>query len=1010
MSRHFATMPAVARRRRRGITGAANLEPLERRALLSGTPLTEADGFGYQAYTHTYEAIDLQLIPDVENGVARVGGLEDADDWSAAVSLEGNTFNFYGTTYSQLFANTNGVATENFNPSLFLNTDLTTGGATIAPLWDDWRTDLGGEVLRRFDDLDGNGTADRLIVEWSDVRGFVTLTTGSPHSVTFQLILQLNTGELPGDIVFNYVDTVSGDFHDEGARATVGIKADGNQGPNRLLVSRNTRSTYLQSGNAIIITKNRPPTLNPGGPYQVDEGGTVTLTAGATDPDGDALSFDWDVDRNGTFETIDSGTVDFSAAGLDGPAAVSVPVRVSDGRGHVVAGAATVNITNVRPTLAPSGADSVDEGSSYALTLGAVTDPGLDTVTSYVVHWGDGISETVAASPSLPTLHHTYADGAATATISVDVVDDDGTHAAAGTKTVTVDNVAPTVALSGPATINEGGTFALFLGPQSPTSDDDFSTVVVDPGTDTVTEFIVDWGDGTVQTILAADLPADRTLYHVYADDGARTVSVDVEDEDGRHDAGTTSVAVANVAPTISLAGPASVNEGSQYVLSLGPVVDPGADTVAAYVVDWGDGSVETVAAGELAADRTVPHTYVEGAAGGTPGTVSVQVVDEDDTHAAGSLARTVNNVAPTFSNVQVTPSLNEGGTAVLTASVADAGALDSQTVTIDWGDGSPVQTASVDPTTKTVNATHKYADDRPTGLADSYGVTLTVTDDDGDGTSAGASVAVANVAPAASFTAITNTGAGYVVAAGVPVGFQGTATDPGADPLTAVWEISDDNFACVLCTATGVVNADGTVSGSFSFSEPGVYKIRLVVKDDDGGTATADRLGDSEATVVVYDSTAGYVTGGGWINSPAGSYAPNPSLTGTAHFAFISKYRAGSSTPIGTTQFFFKAAGLHFSSFSYEFMVVSGYKAQFRGTGTLNGNAGYRFKLTAIDGQRTGGGGQDKFRIQIWNSANTLVYDNQRSYDPVAGKWVSADEDADPVTALVAGSIIIRS
>jgi hypothetical protein len=968
---------------------------------LSGTPLSEADGFGYRAYTHPYEAIDLQLIPDVDNGVARIGGLE-ADDASAAFSLGTNTFNFYGVVYTTLHANTNGVTTENFNPTLFLNDNLTVGGATIAPLWDDWRTEdsVGaGDVLRRFDDLNGDGTHDRLVLEWSDVRAWTSLTTGSPSTVTFQLILQLNTGALPGDIIFNYVDTISGDSHDNGASATVGIKADGIQGPNRLLVSQNTARMYLQSGNAIIITKNRPPTLDPGGPYQVDEGGTVTLTAGGVDPDGDALSFDWDVDRDGTFETIDSETVDFSAAGLDGPAAVSVPVRVSDGRGHVVTDVATVTVNNVRPTLALSGADSVDEGSDYALTLGAVTDPGADTVTSYVVHWGDGASETVAASASLPTLRHTYADGAATASISVAVVDEDGTHADAGTKTVTVNNLAPTIALGGAASVNEGAEYGLPLGP------------VVDPGTDTVTDFVIDWGDGTVQTIAATNLPADRMLYHVYADDGARTVSVDVVDEDDTHeDAGTTSVVVANVAPTVSLAGPAAVNEGSEYVLSLGPVVDPGTDTVSAYVVDWGDGSIKTVAAGPLAADRTVRHTYTESAAGGTTGTISVHVVDEDGTHAAGSLAITINNVAPTFSNVQVTPALNEGGTAVLTATVTDGGALDSQTVTIDWGDGSPVQTASVDPTTNTVNATHKYADDRPEGLADSYGVTLTVTDDDGDSSSAGASVAVANVAPTASFTTITNTGAGYVVAAGVPVGLQGTWSDPGADAHTATWEISDDNFARVLSTAPGVVNADGTVSGSFTFAEPGVYKVRLVVKDDDGGTATADRLGDTEATVVVYDSTAGYVTGGGWINSPAGSYASNPSLTGTAHFAFISKYKAGSSTPIGTTQFFFKAAGLHFSSFSYEFMVVSGHKAQFRGTGTLNGQTGYRFKLTAIDGQRTGGGGQDKFRIQIWNSANTLVYDNQRSYDPVSGKWVSADEDADPTTALVAGSIIIRS
>ena len=47
----------------------------------------------------------------------------------------------------------------------------------------------------------------------------------------------------------------------------------------------------------------RPPTVSAGGPYAVDEGGSVTLAASADDPDGDALTYAWDLDGNGTFET-----------------------------------------------------------------------------------------------------------------------------------------------------------------------------------------------------------------------------------------------------------------------------------------------------------------------------------------------------------------------------------------------------------------------------------------------------------------------------------------------------------------------------------------------------------------------------------------------------------------------------------------------------------------------------------------------------------------------------------
>jgi len=54
----------------------------------------------------------------------------------------------------------------------------------------------------------------------------------------------------------------------------------------------------------------------------------------------------------------------------------------------------TITIKNVDPTIAVSGDASVDEGSVYTLTLGAITDPGDDTVTSWTVNWGDGNSNT----------------------------------------------------------------------------------------------------------------------------------------------------------------------------------------------------------------------------------------------------------------------------------------------------------------------------------------------------------------------------------------------------------------------------------------------------------------------------------------------------------------------------------------------------------------------------------------------------------------------------------------
>ena len=64
---------------------------------------------------------------------------------------------------------------------------------------------------------------------------------------------------------------------------------------------------------------------------------------------------------------------------------------------------------------------------------------------------------------------------------------------------------------------------------------------------------------------------------------------------------------------------------------------------------------------------------------------------------------------------------------------------------------------------------------------------------------------------------------------------------------------------------------------------------------------------------------------------------------------------------------FEFHAAGMRFTSTSYEWLVVNDSKAIYRGLGIINGDTSkeYGFMLTAQDEGDTG----DKFRIQIWDT-----------------------------------------
>jgi hypothetical protein len=101
---------------------------------------------------------------------------------------------------------------------------------------------------------------------------------------------------------------------------------------------------------------------------------------------------------------------------------------------------------------------------------------------------------------------------------------------------------------------------------------------------------------------------------------------------------------------------------------------------------------------------------------------------------------------------------------------------------------------------------------------------------------------------------------------------------------------------------------------------------------------------------------------------------------------------------PTGTAAFRFQAADLDFESTAYDWLVISGTRATFRGVGTLNGVAGYRFTYTANDGDSKTGG-VDQLRVRIWNIATgALVYDNQ----------AGAGDDAALTMAISGGQIAV--
>jgi len=393
--------------------------------------------------------------------------------------------------------------------------------------------------------------------------------------------------------------------------------------------------------------------------------------------------------------------------------------------------------------------EPVLEGSTYTLTLGEVTGA-AQTPTSYTIHWGDGTSSGPYTETQLDNLSrqltHAYPDGPATPTITVDVTIGGVACTALASREVTVDNVAPQMGVSGPATVDEGSPYVLTLDE------------VVDPGEETYT-YAVHWGDGTTTTYDASNpLPPSREVEHIYADEAAsRTITVDLADEDGTYlDVASTTVEVNNVAPTITpFAEYARDNQTVGLALSM---ADPGADGVhdidgdgvperesggaLTLEIDWGDGEnssfqwIEESPGNEhwdnagcnlIHCDAATSTWFLQHEYDGDQAfTITITVTDEDGTYET--------LVYPDYTSFTVIPrvdtsaeglslrvsSLNsdparirEGDLYVLEMSIDGLGQDDEVSGwTIDWGDGRvTTQVEQPDSGQDRWIAAHRYAD-----------------------------------------------------------------------------------------------------------------------------------------------------------------------------------------------------------------------------------------------------------------------------------------------------------
>ncbi len=199
-----------------------------------------------------------------------------------------------------------------------------------------------------------------------------------------------------------------------------------------------------------VTNVNEAPVAVMDGPYVIAEGQDLTINAnGSSDPDGDVLTYEWDLDGDNAFDdsiginpTRTWAQLITDAPGVNDDGIRNVRLRVTDAEGLSTVVTTTLTVTNTAPVITVSGAASVNSGATYILTLSS-TDPGQDSITSWTINWGDGSpSETVAGN--LSSASHIYTTPGGTRSITVSGTDDDGTYTMTGGPfLVAVNNSAP---------------------------------------------------------------------------------------------------------------------------------------------------------------------------------------------------------------------------------------------------------------------------------------------------------------------------------------------------------------------------------------------------------------------------------------------------------------------------------------------------------------------------------------------------------------------------------------
>ena len=537
-----------------------------------------------------------------------------------------------------------------------------------------------------------------------------------------------------------------------------------------------------------------PPTVTISGASAVNEDAPYTLDLSATGNPSNHPITSWTINwgDGSDPQTIQgnpsSVTYSYADAG-----SYTITASATEDEGTFAA-AAPVNVTAllVPPTVAISGNPIVNEDATYTLNLSATGEPANHPITSWTINWGDGSApQTIEGNPSSAT--YSYAD-AGSYTITASATEDEGTFAAAAPVNVTALVVPPTVTISGDSTVNEDATYTLNL------------SATGNPSNHPITSWTINWGDGSAPETITGN---PSTATYVYADAGSYTITASATEDEGTFAASApVNVTVEVVPPTVTISGKSTVNEDATYTLNLSATGNPSNHSITSWTINWGDGSdPETVTGNPNTA------TYVYADAGSY--TITAWANEDEGSFEAAAPVNVTAEVVPPTVTISGASTVNEDATYTLDLSATGNPSNHPVTSwTINWGDGSDLQTITGNPS----SVTYVYPN------AGSYTITASATENEGTFAAASPVNVTALVVPPTvtiSGNSAVNEDATYTL------NLSATG-NPSNHPITS-WTIN-----------WGDGTGDQTVSGNpdnatHVYADAGSYTITASATEDEG-------------------------------------------------------------------------------------------------------------------------------------------------------------------------------